>query len=37
MLTQSPRHAMHNCLEGFAWAPMQSVEFDFSRDYWTCD
>lgn len=37
MLTQNQRHAMHVCLEGFAWAPMQSVEFDFSRYHWTCD
>lgn len=37
MLTQSQRHAMHVCLEGFEWAPMQSVEFDFSRYYWTCN
>lgn len=37
MLTQQQRHAMHVCLEGFEWVPMQSVEFDFSRYYWTCD
>lgn len=37
MLAQQQRHAAHVCLEGFEWVPMQSVEFDFSRYYWTCD
>lgn len=37
MLAQQQRHAMHTCLDGFEWVPMQSVEFDFSRYYWTCD
>ncbi|GGD28591.1 ABC transporter substrate-binding protein [Sinisalibacter lacisalsi] len=37
LLAQSQRHAMHVCLEGFDWVPMQSVEFDFSRYYWTCE
>lgn len=37
LLAQQQRHAMHVCLEGFEWVPMQSVEFDFSRYWWTCD
>jgi peptide/nickel transport system substrate-binding protein len=37
LLAQQQRHAVHVCLEGFAWVPMQSVEFDFSRYSWTCD
>lgn len=37
LLAQQQRHAVHVCLEGFDWVPMQSVEFDFSRYSWTCD
>lgn len=37
LMTQQQRHAVHACLEGFEWVPMQSVEFDFSRYWWTCD
>ena len=37
LLAQQQRHAVHVCLEGFDWVPMQSVEFDFSRYAWTCE
>jgi len=36
MLTQTQRHAISSCLEGFDWVPMQSWYFDFSRFGWSC-
>ncbi len=37
LLATQQRHVIHECLEGFAYVPMQSVAFDFSRYYWTCE
>lgn len=34
---QTVQHAMHECLEGFAYIPMQSFDYDFSRYAWTCE
>lgn len=34
---QTVRHAMDVCLDGFAYVPMQSFDYDFSRYAWTCD
>ncbi len=37
LLTQKVRHAMDNCLDGFAAVPMQSFEYDFYRYRWSCE
>ncbi len=37
VLTQRSQQAMHNCLQGFTWVPMQSFEFNFHTMKWVCD
>jgi peptide/nickel transport system substrate-binding protein len=37
VLTQLSQQAMHNCLQGFTWLPMQSFEFNFHTMKWVCD
>ncbi len=37
LLTQTVRHGMDKCLDGFEPVPMQSFAYDFSRYSWTCD
>jgi len=37
VLTQGSQQAMHNCLQGFTWVPMQSFEFNFHTMKWACD
>ena len=37
LLTQRSQQAMHNCLQGFTWVPMQSFEFNFHTMKWVCD
>lgn len=37
LLVQTVRHAMDECLEGYAYMPIQSFDYDFSRYTWTCD
>ncbi|MDE3175431.1 MAG: ABC transporter substrate-binding protein [Pseudomonadota bacterium] len=34
--TQTVRHAMDKCLDGFAYVPMQSFEYNFHKYTWTC-
>lgn len=34
---QRVQHAMHTCLEGFEYIPMQSFDYNFSLYTWTCD
>lgn len=37
LLVQTVRHAMDVCLEGYAYMPIQSFDYDFSRYTWTCN
>jgi peptide/nickel transport system substrate-binding protein len=37
LLVQTVRHAMDVCLEGYAYMPIQSFDYDFSRYTWTCE
>lgn len=37
VLTQTSQQAMHECLQGFTWVPMQSFEFNFHTMKWVCD
>lgn len=37
VLTQRSQQAMHRCLDGFTWVPMQSFEFNFHTMKWICD
>ena len=37
LLTQRSQQAMHECLQGFTWVPMQSFEFNFHTMKWVCD
>ena len=37
VLTQRSQQAMHKCLQGFTWVPMQSFEFNFHTMKWVCD
>lgn len=37
MLTQKKRFAASECLQGYAWVPMQSWDTDFSRFWWDCE
>jgi peptide/nickel transport system substrate-binding protein len=37
LLTQGRRHVAHRCVEGYAWKPMQSWDFDFSGFHWACE
>ncbi|MDN2567038.1 ABC transporter substrate-binding protein [Aquibium sp. A9E412] len=37
LLTQKKRFAANNCLQGYAWVPMQSWDTDFSRFWWDCE
>lgn len=36
LMTQEQRFAANKCLQGYAWVPMQSWQFDFSRYWWDC-
>ena len=36
LMTQSVRHAMDKCLDGFEPIPMQSFDYDFWLYHWTC-
>ena len=35
--TQVVRHAMDKCLDGYAYVPMQSFEYNFHKYKWTCE
>lgn len=37
LLAQNRRLAMHHCVKGYYWVPMQSWDFDFAHMYWSCD
>lgn len=37
LLTQERQFATNKCLKGYAWVPMQSWDFDFSRFWWSCE
>lgn len=37
VLTQRSQQAMHRCLQGFTWVPMQSFEFNFHTMKWVCE
>lgn len=37
LLTQKKRFAASQCLQGYAWVPMQSWDTDFSRFWWDCE
>ncbi|MEX0345208.1 MAG: ABC transporter substrate-binding protein [Rhizobiaceae bacterium] len=37
LLTQRSQQAFSNCMDGFAWVPMQSFEFNFYNMKWTCN
>ena len=37
LLVQTVQHAMDVCLDGFAYMPIQSFDYDWSRYTWTCD
>ena len=37
LLTQQSQQAFNDCLQGFAWVPMQSFEFNFHNMKWVCD
>jgi peptide/nickel transport system substrate-binding protein len=37
LLVQTIQHAMDVCLDGFAYMPIQSFDYDWSRYTWTCD
>jgi len=37
VLTQISQQAFSNCLEGFAWVPMMSFEFNFYNMKWVCN
>lgn len=34
---QKVQHAVHTCLDGFQYIPMQSFDYNFSLYTWTCD
>jgi peptide/nickel transport system substrate-binding protein len=36
LLASNERQAMHKCLDGYKWLPIQSFGFNFSKFYWTC-
>ena len=37
LLTQRRKQAFSDCLQGFAWVPMMSFEFNFHNMRWVCD
>ena len=37
LATQQKRHAMSTCLQGYAYVPMMSWDYNFGNMYWTCD
>lgn len=37
LLVQTIQHATDVCLDGFAYMPIQSFDYDWSRYTWTCD
>ena len=37
LLTQRSQQAMSDCLQGFAWVPMMSFEFNFHNMRWVCN
>ena len=36
LLTATERHAIHRCLTGYQWSPIQSFGYNFSKFSWTC-
>ncbi len=36
VLTATERHAIHRCLTGYQWSPIQSFGYNFSKFSWTC-
>ena len=36
LLASYERQAMHKCLDGYTWIPIQSFGYNFSKFYWTC-
>jgi peptide/nickel transport system substrate-binding protein len=36
LLTSTERQAMHKCLDGYKWLPIQSFGYNFSKFFWTC-
>ena len=37
LLASFERQAMHKCLDGYKWLPIQSFGYNFSKFYWTCN
>ncbi|WP_428664084.1 ABC transporter substrate-binding protein [Reyranella sp.] len=37
LLASNERQAMHRCLDGFTWVPIQSFGYNFGKFFWTCD
>ena len=36
VLTATERHAIHRCLTGYQWSPIQNFGYNFSKFSWTC-
>ena len=36
LLAQTERHAVHRCLSGYEWMPIQSFGYNFSKFSWSC-
>jgi peptide/nickel transport system substrate-binding protein len=37
LLASNERQAMHKCLDGYKWLPIQSFGYNFSKFFWTCN
>jgi peptide/nickel transport system substrate-binding protein len=37
MLASNERQAMHKCIDGYKWLPIQSFGYNFSKFFWTCN
>jgi peptide/nickel transport system substrate-binding protein len=37
LLASNERQAMHKCLDGYKWVPIQSFGYNFSKFFWTCN
>lgn len=37
LLASFERQAMHKCLDGYQWVPIQSFGYNFGKFFWTCN
>jgi peptide/nickel transport system substrate-binding protein len=37
LLASYERQAMHKCLDGYQWVPIQSFGYNFAKFFWTCN